>query len=298
LLRNGFGDGTVISILEPLSAMDQFLPIVCLPWILLSIITQYGEKLRCMRTANRIWLTCFYSNTTFIFNVYTLEGDLMNTVRIESFELLHQRIFDLYHRKIDIYRGVSDVKYELVPKIGWIPIGTGRTRDKVEHNLISRFKEGALPYLQIAPKSEWDWLAIAQHHGLPTRLLDWTRNPLVALYFAVEKDTKTDSAIYVLKGYNHISTKNNPRPNLLKSVQKFVPDRITPRITAQLGLFTIHPEPEKPFDSDDVDKLIIPNNLREDMKKILDTYGINSASLFPDLDGLTKHLVYQLTSVY
>lgn len=84
-----------------------------------------------MRTANCICLTCFYSNTTFIFNVYTLEGDLMNTVRIESFELLHQRICDLYNRKIDIYRGVSDVKYKLVPKIGWIPIGTSQTVTKL-----------------------------------------------------------------------------------------------------------------------------------------------------------------------
>jgi len=129
-------------------------------------------------------------------------------------------------------------------------------------------------------------------------LLDWSRNPLVALYFAVEHETTSDSALYVLKGYNMLSTRKYPHPNECKELSKFVPDRITPRITTQLGVFTIHPEPDKPFDSDDVDKLIIPNKIRKDLKKILDTYGINRASLFPDLDGLAVHITYQTTYIY
>ncbi len=222
----------------------------------------------------------------------------MNIETIESFEWFHQKITNSYNRKKDIYRGVSNITHELLPKIGWIQISTRQTRHTVERQLIARFRERALPYLQFIPRTDWDWIALAQHYGLPTRLLDWTRNPLAALFFAVEKETTSDSAIYVLKGYNILPIRKYKHPNECKELGKFVPDRITSRITAQTGVFTIHPNPEIPFDSNDVDKLIVPNDLRKSLKKILDTYGINRASLFPDLDGLAAHITYQTTSVY
>ena len=221
----------------------------------------------------------------------------MKEIELECFEEFHQQV-QSYNKKADIYRGVTNKDYQLVPKIGRVPLHENQSRKKEEQRIFRRFKERALPYLGFMPRDGWDWLAIAQHHGLPTRLLDWTRNPLAALYFAVEHENIHDSAIYVLRGYKVISIKTHPDPFKYSQVGKFVPDRITPRISAQLGVFTIHPELEKPFSSDSLEKLIIPNRICRKLKKIVDTYGINRATLFPDLDGLAHHIAWQITSIY
>jgi|WetSurMetagenome_2_1015567.scaffolds.fasta_scaffold258095_2 hypothetical protein len=222
---------------------------------------------------------------------------MLEELEINSFESFHKTITKNSREK-DIYRGVSNKNYQLIPKIGRVPMRKGVTRILAEGRVLRRFKERALPYLDFTPRTDWDWLALAQHHGLPTRLLDWTRNPLVAMYFAVEDDNEYDAAVYVLRGYGVLSTKVHPDPFKYSTVGKFVPDRITPRITSQLGVFTIHPKPDVPFSRNNIQKLIIPNSLRRSFKGILDTYGINRASLFPGLDGLATHIAYQVTGVY
>src|SRR5438093_8588354 len=91
-----------------------------------------------------------------------------------------------------IFRGVGDVKHTLIPKIGrtetWRNFGPGTQgiySPDFETKYTERFKREARPHIGIEPASDMDWLSIAQHHGLPTRLLDWTESPLVAAYFAL-----------------------------------------------------------------------------------------------------------------
>jgi hypothetical protein len=120
----------------------------------------------------------------------------------------------------------------------------------------------------------------------------------VAAFFAVEEAHEGNSAVYAFNHSTFLQTEKNPDPFQYKKVGKFIPNHITPRITAQTGIFTIHPEPRKPLNSDKIDRLIIPSRFRKQLKHILFQYGVHRASLFPDLDGLAKHIKWLRTDVF
>jgi hypothetical protein len=215
---------------------------------------------------------------------------------IKSFEDFHNAI-KKDSGKIVIYRGVRDVDYRLIPKLGRLKF---KNRDviKQERIMLRLFKEQSLPFLDYTPSNEWEWLALAQHHGLPTRLLDWTKNPLVAAYFAVEKEHNGDSAVYAYKTKKFINISNKTDPFKRNKVGKFIPSHVTQRITAQAGLFTIHPTPTEEFNDSAIEVLIISEESRKKLKKELYRYGVHRASLFPDLDNLAQHIEWDRTDQY
>jgi hypothetical protein len=85
-----------------------------------------------------------------------------------------------------VFRGMADARWPLVTSLDRHMAGTvdppgGFT---IEEALFHEFKAQARPHLPLTVENDWEWLAVAQHHGLPTRLLDWTYSPLVAAHFA------------------------------------------------------------------------------------------------------------------
>jgi hypothetical protein len=190
-----------------------------------------------------------------------------------------------------IYRGVTDATYQLFTSVGRHLSHVPRRRQRAEEkDLFTQFKVLATQYLANRPADDWEWMATAQHYRLPTRLLDWSMNPLVAAYFAISESKNTDGAIYAFKNEYMVLSVDYKSPFTVPSVVEFHPHHITQRITAQAGVFTVHPDPFKPFHSRSIDKWIIKNSFKKDFLNMLKSYGVNASTVFPDLEGVSAYL--------
>ena len=211
-----------------------------------------------------------------------------------------------------IFRGHSNKEWELIPEIGrsnMFNLLEGYEDWKTfEEDIFERFAKYAIPYLNKEPKNEIEWAVIGRHHGLPTRLLDWTKNPLKGLYFAVEDTTyNNDSAVWVLddsgcrKGIKNFEIVDKYPGS---GFDVYFPDQIDNRLIVQEGCFTIHAFPKKniplvPIEKckgiTELIKIIIPFSKKKEIKFDLDKLGVNRRTLFPDLDGLAKYICWEFS---
>lgn len=190
--------------------------------------------------------------------------------------------------------------------------------NRLEHEkvMIDRFKCNAHLFLTHLPKPEDDlsWLSLMQHHGAPTRLLDFSLSPYVALFFALEVGD-TDAVIYCINHNSIVSDDEDyfgsKRPDVYSKILDplptedsiclfaFEPTFSNQRLLAQQGLFvatnTLDISHDKilqdyNISKRDAFKIVIPAKLRFDGLRKLNKMNINSANIYPGLDGFCKSM--------
>jgi hypothetical protein len=208
-----------------------------------------------------------------------------------------------------LFRGQENAGWNLLPKIGRYTYSK-HPSDLItkEKDIFDEFKQRALPYLptHFNQTSDWDWLALAQHFTLPTRLLDWTENPLVALFFATQNGLGSVDPfavwVFVINKEDLINPTESKSPFSINTTKVFQPNHITTRITAQSGWFTVHSIANNSSFTElnkhelyckRIAKLELPDSLRRDIRKRLEKLGVHSYSIFPDLEGLSQFLTWK-----
>ncbi|MBL0559469.1 FRG domain-containing protein [Aeromonas hydrophila] len=203
-----------------------------------------------------------------------------------------------------LFRGQRQ-DHTLLPKLARLNLNGDI--ENVEKLMLDEFRRACLPLVEYHPENNWDLLALAQHHGLPTRLLDWTYSALVALWFAVQKEPNNEEhgVVWVLNAdhsdFRDTEEFDDPPSNEITKI--FRSRVISRRISAQAGAFTVHRinkggnrrnkivkfETHIQFKKK-LTKLVIPAEYFAPIRKSLMMMGVNHSTVFPDIDGLCQHL--------
>lgn len=228
--------------------------------------------------------------------------------------------------KVSWYRGCRNKAHELKPtlyrhakKFRIDEIAT------METELTTRFVQRSLPFLHRTLTDEWDKLFLMQHYGVPTRLLDWSENPFVSIYFALVsagEPKATDASLWMCDpaawnqaALEHISFKGGVLDQSSTLLRGYTPGTPvaeipmlpimiygsynSPRIVAQRGGFALFGQGTDPmekvyladkFPKGILSKIEIPHDKVDEIRSSLFRKGFTESVVFPDLDGLSKEL--------
>lgn len=253
----------------------------------------------------------------------------MDEVRVSDWVALNEA---LYHgswkeplgrfRSSYAFRGMNDAGHDLQSSLRRL----GGAFENQEGHLLRNLRKYALREA-VKGDSVWTWLALAQHHGLPTRLLDWTYSPFVALHFATEdlEQFDRDGIIWCVD----FTRTNALLPEELRAIledegsdvftaemlsraadslagfdrlagREFVvfwePPSLDERIVNQFALFSLMSSPSARLDEwlaqhpECYRRVVVPHGLKWEVRDKLDQANVTERVLFPGLDGLTRWL--------
>ena len=197
-----------------------------------------------------------------------------------------------------IYRGQPDASWNLKPSIGRHYTGKWEVVADRERQALKEFKRRSVPYVREKPTSDIEWLCLMQHHGCSTRLLDFTSNPLIALFFASEQLEAKDGRLIM-------ATYTQSYPDALgedlfahKHAFAYHPPHITERIIGQSGCFVFCGEPNQHLNERNCESINIPAQYKPAIRAELKALGISNSTLFPGADGICQDineaLIYDL----
>jgi hypothetical protein len=252
----------------------------------------------------------------------------MNEVRVSSWAELQERLYAgswqeslKRFRSTYAYRGMSDARARLGTSLSRL----GGDYAKQEGHLLRNFRKYAGQ--AINDDSVWNWLALAQHHGLPTRLLDWTFSPYVALHFVTQtleayhldgvvvcadyvkihgmlprtlrgRVEEEGSDVFTAAMLDEAARTLSELEGLKEGGEDFVvflePPSFDQRIVNQFALLSLMSSARVQLDDwlkahpELLVRLVIPAGLKWEIRDKLDQANITERVLFPGLDGLCQ----------
>lgn len=216
---------------------------------------------------------------------------------------------------LQFFRGHANSEWPLTPSLGRLgPAAAAKLGYdplfKLEASLYSRFTTRAGRLLERTDDS-WSALFAMQHHGLPTRLLDWSRTFSIALHFALI-DPANEAAVWILSPYDlNQEARKSPEVMTASSLGDYselyfradaptepaviaiTAEAYTSRLSGQHGAFTLHNRLDASLEmlhANCLRKIIIPHTTYGDARQFLHVAGVSEFALFPDLDGLAREL--------
>lgn len=251
--------------------------------------------------------------------------DTRRDMQIKSVDQYVHEVFSLRmsearrQNNVDLLFRGQNADYNLIPKLGRKKI-RGQSFKELETLIFQEFRRTSSAFKDFEPDDDWGPLAMAQHHGLPTRLLDWTQSGLAALWFSIRKPLISYSqgakqigdatvnkqrfgAVWILCPELDDYLPNPPQESPFANSGRtriYRPRMTSPRIVSQAGAFTVHKIlkdgevfgrlEENPAYSNKLVKFTFDARLFPQFRKDLNLLGVNAAAMFPDLDGLCEHL--------
>lgn len=209
-----------------------------------------------------------------------------------------------------MFRGQSDIAWPLLPSIARFAsaIDGYDCISDIEDHLLEKFRHFAIPFNDFRKIPVIEQLVHAQHYGLPTRLMDWSTNPLKALFFAVEQANMdaVDGVVYItrpvswMEGTAHVKSLDN--------FLAFYPELLHERIAAQDACLLAFPlsktdksvpelsEGNVPEGLEILEKMVIPAAAKQELRRQLSAVGVSHRTVFPGLEGTTRWIRSDLSN--